>query len=52
MQVSEIDSVKIYNLSAGKALPDVCTIIYYYRPFCNFILQYLQYNVPFMMIVY
>lgn len=23
MQVSEIDSVKIYNLSAGKSLPDV-----------------------------
>lgn len=27
MQVSEIDSVKIYNLSAGKALPDVCTYL-------------------------
>lgn len=23
MQVSEIDNVKIYNLSVGKALPDV-----------------------------
>lgn len=24
MQVSEIDNVKIYNLSAGKSLPEVC----------------------------
>lgn len=27
MQVFEIDNVKIYNLSAGKSLPDVSTLL-------------------------